>query len=201
MFFDKTSNGYSIIIDELLESILGDLIRGLDKVIWNELVELCTQAIKLYLPYEIYNKDEGNNFEGQKIIEKLWGITLKQALIVDYNDYSNVSDEFINEKNVVVQKVDWSHYSDHKSKLAYISKLKKMLTMDEVRAYFENMFQNSKDFEAFCRQNFVKVVSEVKEKYIEFFKTQNPIVVQSLVKNPKRKSNDLALMKIKLLWI
>lgn len=107
----------------------------------------------------------------------------------------------MNDKNVVFQAVNWQNYPDRKSRLAFISKMKKQLTSEEVKIYFESMFENSKEFEIFCKQNFIKIVLEIKDKYMDLFCRMNPVLGKTVVKNAKRKINEVTYMKIKVVWI
>ncbi len=154
--------------------------------------------MELYLPYELYLREAESKFEGSAFQEKIWELAISQAVIIDYNDNK---DEFVNDKNVVFQSVNWQSYPDRKSRLAFISKLKKQLSAEEVRAYFEPMFESQKEFEVFCKQNFVKVVLEIKDKYRDLFCKMNPVLGKSVTKNAKRKTNEISYMKIKVVWI
>jgi len=200
-FFDKTSTEYAINIDRLLETIVGDLIRSFEKGQWKELVELCQKAVELYLPYELYLREASGRLEGPSFDEKIWEIAARHALIIDYNDYLDNNEEFVNDKNIVFQAVNWQSYPDRKSRMAFIAKLKKQLSSEEVRIYFEPMFDSLKEFEVFCKQNFVKIVLEIKDKYMDLFCRMNPVLGKSVVKNTKRKTNEVSYMKIKLVWI
>lgn len=179
-FFRKTDpDRFGLDEQEVIKSVAADLLNSLQRVAYEEYLDVVKKGIRAYLPEEIFQRKLAGEVGSDQFVRDLWAVVYGLGLIVDYNDYVGDGIEYVDPKNVVVVRVDWTPLNRPKERLKRVSELKKHLWAEEIALLFTSLFDSRKDFEGFVRSHFNKVVVGVARKHLEVFHRNNPFAVSN----------------------
>jgi len=177
-FFRKTDpDRYSLDEQEVLRSVAADLLTSLQRVAYEEYLDVVKKGVRAYLPEDIFQRKLAADLESDRFVRDLWAVVYGLGLVVDYNDYVGDGIEYIDQKNVVAVRVDWTPLIRPKERLKRVAELKRTLWAEEVALLFNCLFESRKDFEGFVRSHFNKVVVPVARRHLDTFRRNNPFAV------------------------
>ena len=203
-FFTKKKNKekfFFLQIDDLLKTVIQDLFFSNEVFFYDEFLSTIFNGIKELVSLKKFKQDFEKKFYEKIFLKKIEKIILEVGVLLDYNKYSNVDNNYFSSKNVKVKKFDYKIFSNFKERLKELKKLKIVFSEEEIKIYFGDIFENEKEMKKFIKKNFKKIVLRIDKELGKQYRFNHPLYENIIIKRKTQKNEEIHLLKMKTLWL
>ena len=200
-FTKKNDNLFFLEIDILLKTVIKDLFYSNDIYFYDEFLDAIFNGIKELLSLKKFQKCFEKNFYEIFFLKKIEKIILEVGVLLDYNNYANIDNNYFSSKNVKVKKFDYTFFSNFKERLVKLKELKNIFSEGEIKIYFADLFENEKAMKKFIKKNFKKIVLRIDNQFEKEYRFNHPLQEEIIIKRSNQKNEEIHLLKMKNLWL